>query len=143
MSTNHVLIKIVLFTNVLFMNTFIENSSINSSYDVVEQEQIKDKNPILGVWEFLMPDADAPYRKGRIFISKPNGVYQVVISLKTGSLNGQDVKVDDNRINFNINIEGIERTSFVLEVKDDKMIGEFYSDSSSSEFLAKRQLPLE
>ena len=143
MSTNHVLIKIVLFTNVLFMNSFIENRSIKSSLAIIEQEQIIDKNPVLGVWEFLMPDADAPYKKGRIFISKPNGVYQVVISLKTGSLNGQDITVDDNRINFNINIEGIDRTSFVLEVEGDKMIGEFYSESGSSEVLAKRQLPLE
>ncbi|WP_324023419.1 hypothetical protein QSV08_11395 [Maribacter sp. BPC-D8] len=125
------------------MNSFIENRSINSSLAIIEQEQIIDKNPVLGVWEFLMPDADAPYKKGRIFISKPNGVYQVVISLKTGSLNGQDITVDDNRINFNINIEGIDRTSFVLEVEGDKMIGEFYSESGSSEVLAKRQLPLE
>ena len=143
MSTNHVLIKIVLFTNVLFMNSFIENRSINSSYDVLEHEQIIDKNPVLGVWEFLMPEADAPYRKGRIFISKPNDVYQVVISLKTGSLNGQDVKVDNNRINFNINKEGIDRISFVLEVEGDKMIGESYSESGSNEVLAKRQIPVE
>ncbi|WP_405398902.1 hypothetical protein [Maribacter sp. Asnod2-G09] len=125
------------------MNSFIENGSVNSSFDGIKHEQIIDKSPVLGVWEFLMPDADAPYRKGRIFISKPNNVYQVVISLKTGSLNGQDIRVDDNRINFNINIEGIERTSFVLEVEGDKMIGEFYSESGSSDVLAKRQLPLE
>lgn len=143
MSTNHVLIKIVLFTNVLFMNSFIENRSINSSYDVVEHEQIIDENPVLGVWEFLMPEADAPYRKGRIFISKPNDDYQIVISLKTGSLNGQDIKVDNNRINFNINKEGIDRISFVLEVEGDKMIGESYSESGSNEVLAKRQIPVE
>lgn len=143
MNTNHVLIKIVLFTNVLFINSFIENRAMNSSYDIIEHEQIIDKNPVLGVWEFLMPEADAPYRKGRIFISKPNEVYQVVISLNTGSLNGQDVKIDNNRINFNINKEGVERISFVLEVEGDKMIGDFYSESSSGEVLAKRQVPLE
>ncbi|MDF4202256.1 hypothetical protein PXD56_04790 [Maribacter sp. SA7] len=143
MSTNHVLIKIVLFTNVLFINSFIENRTVNSSCDEIKHEQIVDKSPVLGVWKFLMPDADAPYKKGRMFISEKSGKYNVVISLKTGSLNGQDIKVEDNRINFNINIEGIDRTSFVLEVEGDKMIGEFYSENSSSEVLAKRQLPAE
>lgn len=142
MNTNHVLIKVVLITNVLFFHSISENRTIKS-HDLVIQEQTIEDNPVLGVWEFLMPEADEPYRKGRIFITKPADVYTVVISLDTGTLNGQDIKIDNNRINFNINKEGIERISFVLEVEGDKMIGDFYSESGSGEVLAKRQLPFE
>ncbi|WP_300025685.1 hypothetical protein [uncultured Maribacter sp.] len=143
MNTNHVLIKVVLFVNVLCINSFVENRKVNSSYEELKHEQIIDNSPVVGVWNFLMPNADAPYKKGRIFISEKNGIYDVVISLKTGSLNGQDIKVEENRINFNINMEGVERTSFVLEVEGDKMIGECYSENRSSEVLAKRTLPVE
>jgi len=143
MNTNHVLIKIVLLVNVFFMSSFKANRAMNLSENNVSIEQKVDKSPVLGAWKFLMPEADLPYRNGRIFISETNDVYEVVISLKTGTLNGQDVEVENNRINFNINIEGIERTSFVLKVEGDKMVGEFYSNSSSSEVFAKRELPEE
>lgn len=142
MNTNHVLLKVVLITNAFFYPLISENITIQSQ-DLVVQEHSIDDSSVFGVWEFLMPEADEPYRKGRLFISKPNGVYTVVVSLKTGSLNGQDIEIDNNRINFNINKDGIERVSFVLEVEGDKMIGECYSKSGQSEILAKRQLPQE
>lgn len=97
-------------------------------------------NPI-GVWEYTVFGAEAPYDKGVLFVKDVNGVKKVDVQLRYGTLTGQDVEVNDNTIKFNINIEGIERVSVVLLVAEDDISGEAYSNQGTFKIQGKRKLP--
>ena len=95
----------------------------------------------LGVWEYNMTDIQAPYHEGILYITKKNGVYHIAVKVATGVLTGQEVSVNEDRINFNLNISGLERVSFVLLVTGDLLSGEGYSANGTNRITAKRLLP--
>lgn len=95
----------------------------------------------LGAWEYSMTDMPAPYHEGVLYITKDNGVYNIAVNVATGVLTGQEVSVNEDRINFNLNISGLERVSFVLLVTGDRILGEGYSAHGSNKITAKRLYP--
>lgn len=104
-------------------------------------EQIMYEDSVLGVWNYTMTNVASPYEKGMIFITKNEDSYEVAVKIQNGMLTGQDVVVENDNIHFNVNIAGLERVTFALVVKDDKMMGESYSPTGSSQILGVRQLP--
>ncbi|MFX0555222.1 hypothetical protein ACOCEA_00390 [Maribacter sp. CXY002] len=99
-----------------------------------------ENNPI-GVWEYTVFGAEAPYEKGVLFVENNNGAHKVDIQLSNGTLTGQDVEVRENTIKFNMNIEGMERVSVVLWVSNDDISGEAYSNQGTFKIQGKRKLP--
>ena len=104
-------------------------------------EQIMYGDSVLGVWNYTMTNVASPYEKGMIFITKNEDSYEVAVKIQNGMLTGQDVVVDNESIHFNVNIAGLERVTFALVVKDDKMMGESYSPTGTSQILGVRHLP--
>ncbi|WP_405410223.1 hypothetical protein [Maribacter sp. Asnod1-A12] len=137
-------INLNLFRGILLILVFCSFSSVKSFESDIFFQQIKAKSfsndSVLGVWKYTMTNVDVPYEKGIFFITKKGDLYDVAVKLGTGILTGQDVIVQNSTINFNVNFEGLKRVSFVLTVKDDKIMGESYSAIGTSEILGVRQL---
>ncbi|WP_157483915.1 hypothetical protein [Maribacter hydrothermalis] len=105
------------------------------------QEGLLSKEPALGVWNYTMTNVDSVYDHGVLFVTKNENTYDIAVKFSNGILNGQDVVVKNNKVNFNINIAGLERVSFVLMIEGDKIMGESYSEKGSSAILGERQHP--
>ena len=101
-----------------------------------------DKDVVLGVWNCSMTNVSSPYEHGVFFITKQGETYDVVVQFSNGMLSGQDVIVEEEHIKFNLNIAGLERVSFVMLVKGNRIIGESYSMKNSSQISGVRQLPV-
>lgn len=104
------------------------------------KELVKDKAP-LGAWKYTISEVKSPYKEGVLFLAEDNGNYKVTVKFSNGVLSGQDVLVQGNQVNFNMNISGLERVSFVLMVDGDCIGGVSYSAKGSSKVVGMRQLP--
>ena len=136
-----IIVKSIFLIQLLYVFSAINVQNLESSTNVL-QDQIVSSETILGVWNFTMSNAESAYEKGVLFISKNAGTYDIVIKYPEGIYTCQDVVIDIDRINFNVNIAGLERVSFVLMVEGDRIIGESYSNAGSSQILGIRQLPV-
>lgn len=108
----------------------------------LEIEELVYDNP-LGVWIYKVAGAGEKYEKGVLFIRKENENYILEVQLSNGTLTGQDVQVEGDSVKFNLNIEGVERVSIVLEVKDNTISGKSYSSHGMYEITGTRKLPKE
>ncbi|SKB25298.1 hypothetical protein SAMN05660866_00177 [Maribacter arcticus] len=136
-----IIVKSIFLIQLLYVFSAINVQNLESSTNVL-QDQIVSSETILGVWNFTMSNAESAYEKGVLFISKNEVTYDVAIKYPEGIYTCQDVVIDIDRINFNVNIAGLERVSFVLMVEGDRIIGESYSNAGSSQILGIRQLPV-
>jgi hypothetical protein len=136
-----VIVKNIFLIQILFFYSAINVLNLESSTNVF-QDQIYSSETILGVWNFTMSNVESTYEEGVLFISKNEDTYDVAIKYPEGIYTCQDVIIDNNRINFNVNIAGLERVSFVLMVEGDRIMGESYSDAGSNQILGLRQLPV-
>ncbi|WP_419214032.1 hypothetical protein ACNR9Q_07725 [Maribacter sp. X9] len=98
-------------------------------------------NHALGAWSYTMSNVKSPYKAGVLFISKIDGVYRIDVKFSNGILTGQDVVINGNQVKFNVNISGVERVSFTLEVEGDLIVGGSHSAKGSCQILGTRQLP--
>ncbi|MGB3143954.1 MAG: hypothetical protein WBB24_07590 [Maribacter sp.] len=98
---------------------------------------------IEGVWQFEVFGTQSMYQEGLLFIEKENEKYTVDLKFDNGILSGYDVQVRDNQLNFNANISGVERISFVLLFHDGKLEGESYSLNNRSQVKGARKVPVD
>lgn len=99
-------------------------------------------NPI-GVWNYRVFGAGPEYEKGVLFIRKDKDEYVVEVHLGNGTLIGQDVEIEGGFVKFNINLEGTERVSVVLQVVDDTIVGKSYSSQGTFDIQGTRKIPRE
>tara|TARA_R110002050_G_scaffold285988_1_gene435904 strand:+ start:477 stop:869 length:393 start_codon:yes stop_codon:yes gene_type:complete len=125
----------------LYAFSAIKVPNLESDTNVL-QECLVSGESVLGIWNYTMINVESSYEKGVLFISKNENTYDVVIKYPVGIYTCQDVIIDNDRVNFNVNIAGLERVSFVLMVEGDLIIGESYSTSGSSQIKGTRQLPV-
>lgn len=78
----------------------------------------------IGVWDYEVEGTEDAYRSGILFVRKENGSHAVEVHLGSGVLNGQDVQVQGNTLKFNLNLDGVERVSVVLNVEKDRILGQ-------------------
>jgi len=97
---------------------------------------------VLGVWNYTMTNAESSYEQGVLFVTKNDNTFDVALKFQNGMLSAQDVVVANGRINFNVNIAGLKRVSFVLLVEGDRIMGESYSNDGSGQIIGTRQLPV-
>jgi hypothetical protein len=140
MNIAKIIVKGVFLIPVLYVYSAINMQIFKNTTNIL-QEQIVSTDSILGVWNFTMANVESPYEKGVLFISKSESSYDVAIKYPEGIFTGQDIVIENNHINFNVNIAGLERVSFVLMVEGNRIIGESYSNIISNQILGTRQLP--
>jgi hypothetical protein len=95
-----------------------------------------------GVWQFEVSGTQSMYQRGLLFIEKENDSYAVSLKFENGMLSAYDLVVHDNQLNFNTNISGIERISFVLLFEGNNLRGESYSNNNTSQVRGTRKIPV-
>ena len=141
MNITQIIVKSFFLIQILYAYSAINVLNFESSNDAF-QERKTSEEAVLGVWNYAMSNVDSLYEKGILFISKKENIYDVAIKYPEGIYTCQDVIIENDRINFNVNIAGLERVSFVLMVEGDRIIGESYSHAGSSRILGARQFPV-
>lgn len=140
MNITHIFVKGIFLTQLLVSFSLIEMNNLGIKTTTI-QEGLLLKEPTLGVWNFTMTNVESVYNQGVLFVTKNENTDEIAVKFSNGILNGQDVVINNNKVNFNINIAGLERVSFVLMIDGDRIMGESYSDKGSSQILGERQLP--
>lgn len=95
----------------------------------------------VGVWDYEVEVTEDGYRTGTLFVRKENGVHVVEVHLGNGVLNGQDVQVKGNTLKFNLNLDGVERVSVVLNAEEDTILGQVTSNQGNFTIKGTRKLP--
>ena len=137
----HFLVKVFFLIQVFSTTILAEANQLRINPENVLCQAIPLNEAALGVWAFTMTKVKSPYTDGELFIIKEQGSYKVAIKFSMDILTGQDVVIADNRINFNMNISGLERVSFELLVDGDCIMGESYSINGSSQIQGSRKYP--
>ena len=107
-----------------------------------EEADVFNGNPI-GVWNYKVFGAGPEYEEGVLFIRKDSEEYVVEVHLGNGTLIGQDVEIEGGSVKFNVNLEGMERVSVVLQVVDDTIVGKSYSSQGTYDIQGTRKIPRE
>ncbi|MFS4456084.1 hypothetical protein [Maribacter sp. 2304DJ31-5] len=135
----------------IFVLTFLMVSAISFGRGSLKEKtvvrcpvtlKLYDTDPI-GIWKYFVEGVGPEYEEGILFVRKENGKYKIEIQLSSGALTGQDVQIQEDNIKFNMNIEGVERISVVLQVKGNTLLGEAYSGQRTYKVKGKRKLPPE
>ncbi|TVZ17017.1 hypothetical protein JM81_3291 [Maribacter sp. MAR_2009_72] len=141
----HIVIKIIVFLQVILLAPSVMNDSLNlKNEDKIVAAGKHSPDSALGVWRFSFGNENISevYKDGVLFVTKQNGSYDVAMKFKNGVLTGQDVEINENAIKFNVNIDGLERVSFVLLLDGNRIVGESYSAKGASKIYGKRQVPV-
>lgn len=69
-----------------------------------------------GVWDCEVKGAVPEYQRSTLFITmEEKGSPSVIVQLSNGSIKGQNVRIEDTTISFDMNIEGVERVTVILK----------------------------
>lgn len=93
----------------------------------------------LGNWKYSAENVPYEYAKGILFVSKKDGVLKVVAALRGGERIAQEVRVENNTLSFNLNLEG-HIVSVSLNVIGDKISGKASSDDGVFQLSGERRL---
>jgi hypothetical protein len=137
----HFLVKGLFLTQVFLTPLSVELNDSKNFNEVAMCFAFPIDEAALGVWEYTMTKVKSPYTDGVLYITKQQDTYHVAIKFSNGILTGQDVIIRHNHINFNMNIAGLERVSFVLLVDGNRITGESYSKNGSSQIIGSRKYP--
>ena len=93
---------------------------------------------VLGTWLYQASGTPYEYSQGEIQITKEASVYQVLVSVNYTNIKGQDVKVEKNKISFDIYVED-EKVSVSLIMDGDNLSGEASSYDGVFKLSGKRK----
>ncbi len=93
---------------------------------------------LIGQWHYTVVNAPYEYSKGVLIISKSDDhIFQVAVNLSGNTVNGQEVVIKGNEINFKVYIEG-SPISVKLIAKGDSISGESVSQEGTLEIQGQR-----
>lgn len=95
------------------------------------------KSPI-GTWEYTVADVPYEYSAGVLIITKEKNEYKVLVKVNNNTLTASDVKVNDDKVNFSVYIEG-GKVQVSLQVKDDVLNGNANSSEGSFSLKGKKK----
>ncbi|PXX29080.1 hypothetical protein [Arenibacter sp. ARW7G5Y1] len=101
-----------------------------------EEFEIVYKSPI-GTWDYTVADVPYEYSAGVMVITKDKEGYKVVVKVNYNTLTASEVKVNGNKVNFAVFIEG-SKVQVSLQVEDDVIKGNANSMEGSFTLKGKR-----
>jgi hypothetical protein len=93
---------------------------------------------IVGTWIYEASGTPYEYSKGEIMITNDQDTYQVMVAVNYSNIKGQDVKVDKDKITFNIYVED-EKINVMLKIEGDQLTGEASSYDGIFKLTGKRK----
>lgn len=94
-----------------------------TTLDRVEENEIlvlADHSPV-GTWDYTVDGAPYEYTKGVLYVTKESSGYAVKVKLNYSTEKGNNVKIDKNKLNFSVMVEGL-MVKVALEVDDKGVI---------------------
>ncbi|MDO6603202.1 hypothetical protein [Arenibacter palladensis] len=120
--------------SLLAVNTGHGNCCSNTITELVDEVY---KSPI-GTWEYTVADVPYEYSAGVLIITKEKNEYKVLVKVNNNTLTASDVKVNDDKVNFSVYIEG-GKVQVSLQVKDDILNGNANSSEGSFSLKGKKK----
>ncbi|WP_405380938.1 hypothetical protein [Maribacter sp. LLG6340-A2] len=145
MLLSHTVIKFIFLLQVWTVAPQVVNDSLGlEKKDSIDHNELYSPDTALGVWRFSFgsESINEVYKDGVLFVTKQNGKYDIAMKFKNGILTGQDVVISEDSIKFNVNIDGLERVSFVLLLDGNRIMGQSYSAKGASKIFGVRQVPV-
>lgn len=132
---------IILFTVLSFISFVkclaFENNTLNTFNLAVNTEK-----SIYGIWNCSVSGATPEYQKSTLFINKgENGTPTLVVQLSSGTIVGHDVEITETMVKFNLNIEGVDRVTVILEMIDDTLKGNVITSEGNLAVSCTRKTP--
>ncbi|MBN8859916.1 MAG: hypothetical protein J0H29_16080 [Sphingobacteriales bacterium] len=84
-----------------------------------------------GVYEYKSAEAPYEYQKGIIELKKVENKWTAKVTVNYQTFTAQEVKVENNQVQFRINVEG-NSVLVKLQHKDDKLTGTASSDAEGA-----------
>lgn len=117
------------------------NASSLQEFQLIETFLLKYESPF-GIWNCQVLGAAPEYQKSTLIIQKDDkGLPKVTVELSTGSLTGNEVELTDKVIKFNLNIEGVERVTVILEFSNDILEGRAITSEGDLKVTCTRKTP--
>lgn len=116
--------------------------AFNKDTLIIQVKEIDWSTNFFGVWNCKVTGAAPEYQNSILFVTEnEHGLPSVVVQLESGTLSGQQVLIDENILRFDINLEGIERVSIVLEPVKDQLRGKVSTSGGELPVICTRKLP--
>ncbi len=109
----------------------------SSAYQNAQSPAITGENDLIGYWNYTVANAPYEYSKGVLIISESENKFSVTVNLNNGTLNGEEVTVEGNQINFKVYVEGTV-ASVTLTVTGDTISGSSISQDGTLAIEGKR-----
>lgn len=93
----------------------------------------------MGNWTYAAENVPYEYAQGILFISKKDGLLDIIVALAGGERRAQDVKVEENILTFSLNLDG-QLVSISLTVEGDKILGKASSKDGIFDLKGERRL---
>lgn len=87
----------------------------------VNEGRAQEKNWV-GIWQYSAPQADYRYQQGKIIFSMEEKELKAFVEINGHKIQAQNIEVAENRVSFNITIEG-ELIKVSLQEKDNDLTG--------------------
>ncbi|MEQ8220032.1 MAG: hypothetical protein RH981_17470 [Arenibacter sp.] len=129
----------LVYTLLLGFSSFASDNVNQLNIGVKNSPTLFGEEKFLGNWKYSAENVPYEYAKGILFISKKEGVLAVVVALRGGERKAQDVKVEDNTLTFNLNLEG-QIVSVSITAEGDKIRGKASSEDGIFELAGERRL---
>lgn len=99
------------------------------------------KDNLVGGWSYTVQGAPAGYEKGLLMIVKEGDNYKVQVQIGSGTIQGDNVKVNGNTIDFEVMVEG-GMVSVNLTAKGDTISGKSTSPEGSYTITGEKTLSM-
>ena len=88
---------------------------------------------LVGIWDYQVVGIHNGYEQGFLIVNKMEGRYIMQIQLQNrGSLNAYDVLVEGDKMQFHVNLDGVERVGVVLSIKGKELEGQVITEEGRS-----------
>lgn len=96
-------------------------------------------NDVVGIWDYEVSGTEEAYRTGMLDVGFADGKPSVAVHLQYGVLNGADVKIAGNKVEFTVLIEGSERVTVALTADGDTISGTASSSQGTMQIKGTRK----
>ncbi|KAA2218341.1 hypothetical protein F0361_01585 [Maribacter flavus] len=87
---------------------------------------------LVGIWSYRVAGVDNGYEEGLLIVDKMEDGFTVQVQLQNrGSLNAYDVLVEGDKMQFHVNLDGVERVGVVLRIKEKELEGQVITEEGS------------
>ncbi len=112
------------------------NPEIVNQMEENEAVLFTDNSPV-GIWDYTVDNAPYEYSTGVLYVTKEKNGYAVKVKLNYSTEIANNVKVDKNKLNFSVMVEGL-MVKVALEVDDKGIKGKADSPEGVFSLTGKR-----